>query len=111
MFVKRYLEDETSAVFQMLFPHAEDPNYPACLYVFALFINVFCCLIFIKNVSYGGKNQHLKTFITTCFFLIFLNETVRFVCEINNPFDISGALDDAVLFQRQAGEGRAAGED
>lgn len=41
MFVKRYLEDETSAVFQMLFPHAEDPNYPACLYVFALFINIF----------------------------------------------------------------------
>lgn len=78
---------------------------------FLLTFFFFVCLIFIKNVSYGGKNQHLKTFITTCFFLIFLNETVRFVCEINNPFDISGALDDAVLFQRQAGEGRAAGED
>lgn len=46
MFVKRYLEDETSAVFQMLFPHAEDPNYPARLYVFALFINIFFFCLF-----------------------------------------------------------------
>lgn len=64
-----------------------------------------------KCFIWGKKSTPEDTFITTCFFLIFLNETVRFVCEINNPFDISGALDDAVLFQRQAGEGRAAGED